>query len=52
MRLDNKLGRWLFIGSGIMMITGIILLLNGSKSGLFPIMIGGSIFFHNIVNPR
>ena len=51
MRLDSKIGRWLFIGSGIMLIIGTILLINGSKSGLFFLVIGGSIFFHILVNP-
>ena len=45
MRLDSKIGRWLFIGSGIMLIIGTILLMNGSKPGLFFLIIGGSIFF-------
>jgi hypothetical protein len=51
MRLDNKFGRWLFIGSGIMMITGAIVLINGSKSGLFFLVIGGWIFFRIIADP-
>lgn len=52
MRLDNKFGRWVFIGSGIMLIIGTILLINGSKSGLFFLAIGGYIFFHVIADPR
>jgi len=52
MRLDSKFGRWLFIGSGIMFTAGLILLLNGSKSGLFLIVIGGYILFHIIANPH
>ena len=51
MKLDSKIGRWLFIGSGIMLIIGTILLINGSKSGLFFLVIGGYKFFHILVNP-
>jgi len=52
MRLDNKFGRWVFIGSGIMLITGAILLIKGSKSGLFLLVIGGYIFFKILADPR
>lgn len=51
MRLDTKFGRWLFIGSGIMVILGIIMIITGSKSGLFPLVIGSYIFFQILAKP-
>jgi len=52
MRLDSKFGRWVFIGGAILFITETILLVNGSKSGLFSLVIGGYIFFRMFADPR
>ena len=54
MRLDTKLGRWVFVGSSILLIFGTILLVlvNGAKSGLFFIAIGGYFFFRVVADPR
>jgi hypothetical protein len=52
MRLDTKFGRWVFIGGGIMLIIGTILLVKGIKLGLFLIAIGGYIFFRIVADPR
>jgi hypothetical protein len=52
MRLDTKFGQWAFVGSSIMLIFGTILLVNGAKSGLFFIAIGGYIFFRIVADPR
>ena len=43
--MENKFGRIVFIASAALFIVGIVLLVCGIEGGLFPLFIGGFIFF-------
>jgi hypothetical protein len=45
MRIDNKFGRIIFIASAALFTVGLVLLVCGIEGGLFPLFIGGFIFF-------